>query len=167
MRKSIQQLFVLMGALVLTACATSESVTPTSTPTPAPPTETPNATATAAILTYMATLEAMRSPDVPALPFADNPDPALCGIPTQWGLTEPAWLTGYYEGELIQEEVLLYDSHLRLDIAGSAPHGAKVEVLLFQQNPMLNYYLVKVAETGAEGWIPEPLLSFEPLEPTG
>ena len=27
----------------------------------------------------------VRAADVPALPFADNPDPTQCGIPTAWG----------------------------------------------------------------------------------
>ena len=104
-----------------------------------------------------------RSPDVPDLPFADNPDPTLCGIPVAWSGQETAWLTGYYEGELIQDEVLLYDSHLRLDIAAAGPHGAEVKVLMFQPNPVLDYYLVDLPDQ-VPGWIPAPFLSFEPVE---
>ena len=48
-----------------------------------------------------------RDADVPELPFEDNPDPTLCGIPEPWGEAGRAWLTGVYEGELIQPEVLL------------------------------------------------------------
>lgn len=44
--------------------------------------------------------------------------------------------------------VLLYDSHLRLDIAARAAHGSEVEVLLYQQNPVTDYYLVKIAGAG-------------------
>jgi hypothetical protein len=115
---------------------------------------------------FLAEIEAMRSPDVPDLPFPDNPDPSLCGIPTQWGPGGTAWLSGIYQGELIQSDVLLYDSHLRLNITAQAPHGSEVEILLFQQNPVTDYYMVKIkgAETPNEGWIPEHFLSFEPVE---
>lgn len=61
---------------------------------------------------------ANRSPDVPDLPFPDNPDPSQCGIPQLWGDDTSAYLTGYYGGELIQPIVLLYDSHLRLKYRG-------------------------------------------------
>lgn len=104
-----------------------------------------------------------RSPEVPDLPFDDNPDPEECGIPVQWTGQETAWLSGLYEGELIQEEVLLYDSHLRLDIAGSGAHGSEVRVILFQPNPVLDYYLVDLPDQ-VPGWIPAPFLSFEPIE---
>jgi len=116
---------------------------------------------------YLAEIEAMRSSNVPDLPFPDNPDPSLCGIPTQWGSDGSAWLKGTYQGELIQSEVLLYDSHLRLNINAQAPHGSEVEVLLFQQNPITDYYLVKIkgADLPNEGWIPEYFLSFEPIVP--
>lgn len=105
-----------------------------------------------------------RSAGVPDLPFEDNPDPNACGIPVQWGSDGRAWLTGEYEGELIQSIVLLYDSHLRQKVVASAPHGAEVEVVLFQENPVLDYYLVKIpGEQAQEGWIPAPFLAFEPL----
>ncbi len=106
-----------------------------------------------------------RDPDVPALPFADNLDPFQCGIPVRWGLDDPAWLTGVWDGQMVQLEVLLYDSHLRVSIAGRAPHGAEVEVIMFQENPTLDYYLVRtVGDTPpAEGWVPAPFLSFEPV----
>ena len=116
--------------------------------------------------TVIAEIEKMRSPDVPDLPFPDNPDPSQCGIPTQWGGDNQAWLTGVYEGRLIQQEVLLYDSHNRLNIAARASHGVEVIVLLYQQNPVTDYYLVRIvgAEKPNEGWIPEPFLSFDPVE---
>ncbi len=105
-----------------------------------------------------------RSADVPDLPFEDNPDPNACGIPVQWGSDGQAWLTGEYEGELIQPTVLLYDSHLRQNVVASAPHGAEVEIVLFQENPVLDYYLVKIPGAQAqEGWIPAPFLAFEPV----
>jgi hypothetical protein len=108
-----------------------------------------------------------RSADVPDLPFDDNPDPDQCGIPLDWGDKNQAWLTGYYEGELIEPIIHLYDSHLRLEVTAEAPHGTEVEVILFQENPVLDYYLVKVkgqSGPGSEGWIPAPLLSFDPLK---
>jgi hypothetical protein len=105
-----------------------------------------------------------RDPDVPDLPFDDNPDPNQCGIPVQWGDSGEAWLTGLYEGELIQSSVLLYDSHLRRSVVGSARHGAEAQVVLFQENPVLDYYFVKIpGAQPQEGWIPAPFLSFEPV----
>lgn len=104
-----------------------------------------------------------RSPDVPDLPFADNPDPTKCGIPVAWrGQDSRAWLTGVWEGELVQPDVLLYDGHLRLGIKGSAPHGAEVEIVLYQSNPVVDYYMVEVV--GADrvrGWVPAPFLSMD------
>lgn len=118
-------------------------------------------------LTGAAQLAALRDPDVPELPFADNPDPNQCGIPSQWSGDARAWLNGYYAGELIQPIVFLYESHSRLRISAQAPHGAEVKILLYQHNPVVDYYLVKVVgqEPPNEGWIPEPLLSFEPVAP--
>lgn len=105
-----------------------------------------------------------RDPDVPDLPFDDNPDPNQCGIPVQWGDGGQAWLTGIYDGALIQSTVLLYDSHLRKSVVGSAPHGTEVQVVLFQENPVLDYYFVKIpGAQPQEGWIPAPLLSFDPV----
>ncbi|MFZ0014378.1 MAG: hypothetical protein WAL25_09715 [Acidimicrobiia bacterium] len=105
-----------------------------------------------------------RDPDVPDLPFDDNPDPSQCGIPVQWGDGGRAWLSGVWEGELIQPEVLLYDSHLRTSVSWSAPHGTEVEIVLFQENPVLDYYFVRVlGDVAQAGWVPEPFLSFHPV----
>lgn len=108
-----------------------------------------------------------RDPDVPALPFDDNPDPEQCGIPVQWGSADDAgWLTGVWEGELIQPEVLVYNSHLRVSVTGSAPHGTQVEIVMYQQNPVLDYYYVRIpGDPVQEGWVPRPFISFEPVEP--
>jgi hypothetical protein len=108
-------------------------------------------------------LLALRDPDVPDLPFDDNPDPNQCGIPITWGLDDPAWLTGMWEGELIQPEVLLYDSHSRLSITGHLEHGSEVLIVLFQENPVLDYYLVRSIDGKVEGWAPAPFISFDPL----
>lgn len=100
--------------------------------------------------------------NIPDLPFPDNPDPTLCGIPEPWGSDESAWLSGYYEGELVQPVVFLYDSHLRRNITGEAATGTEVKIILFQNNPSLNYYFVKtVGENPQEGWVPEPFLTLE------
>lgn len=108
--------------------------------------------------------EVARDPDVPDLPFDDNPDPNQCGIPTEWGDEGQAWLSGMWKDELIQPEVLLYNSHLRTSITASAAHGTEVQVVLFQENPVLDYYLVRIpGDTGGEGWVPEPFLSFDPV----
>jgi hypothetical protein len=71
-----------------------------------------------------------RDPDVPELPFPDNPDPTQCGIPVRWGKDDPAWLTGYYEGEMVQPAVFFYDSHLRYSVVGTAPSGTEVRIVL-------------------------------------
>jgi hypothetical protein len=118
---------------------------------------------------YAAQIATMRSADIPKLPFADNPDPSQCGIPVIWGEDGRAWLTGIYQGKLAEPMVFLYDSHLRLNIVAKAPHGTEVEVILYQQNPVTDYYLVKIkgAEQPNEGWIPGPFLSFDPLSVAG
>lgn len=113
--------------------------------------------------TYAAQIAAMRDPGIPDLPFADNPDPGLCGIPVQWGENNQAWITGIYAGELVQDPVLLYESHLRLQITGRASHGASVQVILYQQNPVIDYYFVKLVggDEPIEGWLPAPFLTFD------
>lgn len=126
---------------------------------------TPNPTFTPASIVNQQTEEYLfvRDDDVPELPFDDNPDPAACGIPTRWGLDDPAWLSGYYEGELIQPTVFLYDSHLRISIEGQAPTGSQVKIIMFQENPTLDYYLVETidTETPQQGWVPAPFVSFD------
>lgn len=114
-------------------------------------------------------VEIQRDPDVPDLPFPDNPDPDECGIPQSWGSDDPAWLSGYYEGKLVQPTVYLYDSHLRKSIKGSGPTGAKVKIVLYQSNPVLDYYMVRTIDTEdpQEGWVPAPFLSFEPVDNVG
>lgn len=151
-------LLPLFGLLLLVSACQPVSVT-------APPVLTPTSLATLEP-TYAAQIAAMRSPDVPALPFADNPDPSQCGIPVQWGPNGRAYLTGEYEGALIQPTVFLYDSHSRFEITGQAEHGTAVDIILYQQNPTLDYYFVKVVNstTKNEGWVPAPFLSFEPLQ---
>lgn len=111
--------------------------------------------------------EVERDPDVPELPFTDNADPALCGIPQPWSSEAPAYLSGLYDGKLIQPIVFLYDSHLRRSIKAQAPHGAAVQILLAQSNPTLDYFLVKIigAEPPNEGWAPAPFVVFEPPLP--
>ena len=140
---------VLVAACGSTGIETSESATPTSG---------------SDVATISHDPPPGRDPDVPPLPFPDNPDPDQCGIPTQWGDNGQAWLTGLWEGEIIQPDVLLYDSHQRLQINGAVPHGAEVQIILYQANPVLDYYLVDVAGTpGLEGWVPAPFLSFDPV----
>jgi len=103
-----------------------------------------------------------RDPNVPDLPFPDNSDPSQCGIPTTWGTDESARVSGYYQGKLVQPTVFLYDSHLRLNIAGAIPSGTEVKIILYQQNPTLDYYMVKTIDFNPpqEGWVPAPFLSF-------
>jgi hypothetical protein len=173
MKAKKQVNWFMIGLLLVLSAACSASPVNTADPTPVPTTpnletaETVSPTPTFPPIepTFAARIAELRSPDVPVLPFSDNPDPTLCGIPTQWNSSEPAWLTGYYEGELIEPVVHLYDSHMRLNAVTKAPHGAAVKVLLYQSNPYLDYYLVKIegAELPNEGWVPGPFLSFEKL----
>lgn len=116
-----------------------------------------------------ATSNALEQLPVPNLPFPDNADPAECGIPQSWGSNNNrAWLNGYWEGELLQPTVYLYDSHARNIITAAAPHNTEVEVVLFQSNPTLNFYLVKIPGLPGgfnQGWVPAPFLSFdEPIQ---
>jgi hypothetical protein len=101
----------------------------------------------------------------PELPFDDNPDPTQCGIPVTWTRADEAWISGVYEGELIQPVVYLYDSHLRRTVIGQIPHGSRVEITLSQTNPVLNYYHVRSRDLSPvqEGWIPSPFVAFEPV----
>ncbi|NOK78265.1 MAG: hypothetical protein GFH24_608346n41 [Chloroflexi bacterium AL-N5] len=106
---------------------------------------------------------ALQTMAAPTLPFPDNPDPNECGIPTRWGLDDPAWLSGEYNNELVQPVVLLYDSHSRNSVIGAAPHGAEVRIKLAQSNPTLNFYLVETVnvEPRQAGWVPAPFLELE------
>lgn len=156
---------LLLIALSLAACSSDEDPE-TEDPTPditqeAMPLETHSAEEVSFIAEN-------RSPDVPPLPFDDNPDPTECGIPQPWGTdNNRAYLTGYYDGELYQDPVLLYDSHSRLDVVAQAPHGTSVEIVLAQANPVLNYYMVRLPASDdpegetQSGWIPAPFLSFD------
>ncbi|NJK43859.1 MAG: SH3 domain-containing protein [Pleurocapsa sp. SU_196_0] len=100
---------------------------------------------------------------VSRLPFPDNPDLSACGIPTPWGLSSPAWLDGNYQGKLWEPRVFLYDSHARHKVVGSAPSGSRVQILLHQSNPVLDFYLVRTLNTGQvqEGWVPAPFLRLK------
>ena len=102
--------------------------------------------------------------EVPDLPFPDNPDPEACGIPQRFGSDDAAWLDGRWQGELIQPTVLFYDSHLRREVTGMLPTGSQVRVVLFQDNPVLNYYMVEGTAadgTAQRGWVPAPFVVFE------
>lgn len=73
----------------------------------------------------------------PAGSFDDDLDPDACGIPTPWGDDEPALLDGVWDGELIEPDVLLFDSHLRTTIVGQGAHGAEVGIVMHRGNPKL------------------------------
>jgi hypothetical protein len=107
-------------------------------------------------------LVVQRDPDVPALPFPDNPDPNACGIPTP--SVGQAWVNGTYQGQVVEPTVLLYDSHERLHITGAVPSGTAVQVQLYQSNPVLDFYYVQADTSGGpqKGWVPAPFLQFTP-----
>ena len=110
-----------------------------------------------------ADLSLQRDADVPPLPFPDNPDPNACGIPAPYGAS-PGWITGVYQGQMIEPTVLLYDSHERLHITGAIVSGTPVQVELYQSNPVLDFYYVQ-ADTPSglqKGWVPAPFLQFTP-----
>ena len=100
------------------------------------------------------------STDVPELPFDDNPDPDQCGIPQPLGDGVTGVVTGTYEGRLWFEDVHLYDSHLRSAVTGTVPHGSDVRLVMFQNNPVLNYWLVRWEgpDGTVEGWAPDPFV---------
>lgn len=97
---------------------------------------------------------------VPPLPFPSHNDPSLCGIPHPMGDGVTGVLDGHYQGKLVEATVYLYDSHLRTAVTGEAPSGTHVQVLYYQSNPTLDYYMVRVpATTGSfEGWVPAPFV---------
>ncbi|MEJ2290397.1 MAG: hypothetical protein P8Y05_01625 [Deinococcales bacterium] len=97
---------------------------------------------------------------VPPLPFPSHDDPSLCGIPQPMGTGVTATLDGHYQGNLVEPTVYLYDSHLRNAVTGEAPSGTHVQVLYYQSNPILDYYMVRVptAHGSFEGWVPAPFL---------
>ena len=144
---------LVMIVFAATACGSAGSDSATEAPT-----------TTATSLVTLTDESVTRDPDVPDLPFPDNPDPDACGIPRPWGDGGQAWLTGTWNGELIEPEVLLYDSHLRRSITGSAPHRSEVRIVLFQENPTLDYYFVEVVDDPTQdGWVPAPFLSLDPV----
>lgn len=103
----------------------------------------------------------VKSIRVPALPFPDDPDPNVAGRRKRWGSDVPAQLTECYGGELVQPVVLLYASHSRRAVTGQAKSGTAVRVLLFQDNPTLNFYFVRtLGEKPQEGWVPAPFLQL-------
>jgi hypothetical protein len=138
----------LVSVLVLTACSAPVTSTPVATPVGG---------------SQAIALTAQRDADVPDLPFPDNPDPNACGIPTQFG-GSAAWVSGTYQGRVVEPTVLLYDSHERLHITGAVASGTEVQVQLYQSNPVLDFYYVQ-ADTPSgpqKGWVPAPFVSFNP-----
>ena len=147
-RSHSMKLWLSIGAvLVLLGSACSSSAT---TVTPAP-------------TTTAAEFAVQRDADVPSLPFPDNPDPNACGIPTPYG-GSTAWVTGTYQGQMLEPTVLLYDSHERLHITGSVPSDTPVRVQLYQANPVLDFYYVQADTPNGvqKGWVPAPFLQFSP-----
>lgn len=102
------------------------------------------------------------------LPFPDNPDPNACGIPRPWGKDDPAWITGPYQGRLLQPNVSLYDSHARREVVGRISHGGRVRILLAQANPARDYYYVRSLdlEPAQAGWAPAPFVALDAPPPT-
>ena len=96
----------------------------------------------------------------PPLPFQDNSDPTLCGIPQPDG--RQGTVTGVYAGEVVQPIVYLYDSHSRNQVVGQVYSGTRVKVEFSQINPELNFYFVRtIGVTPVQsGWLPEPFLVF-------
>lgn len=98
---------------------------------------------------------------IPTFVFDDNPDPDQCGIPQPMGSGYTGTLHGTVDGALVEPMVYLYDSHLRVEVRGTIRAGSVVEVVMYQSNPVLDYFFVRFrAQDGrsVEGWVPAPLL---------
>ncbi|MBI1299274.1 hypothetical protein GC175_30450 [bacterium] len=98
--------------------------------------------------------------EIPPLPFSDNPDPLLCGIPEPYWTDDPGLVTGEHDGELVQPVVYLYNSHLRSEITGQVYPNTRVKIVLSQSNPELDYFFVETIDLAEKqsGWIPAPFL---------
>lgn len=105
--------------------------------------------------------------EVPSLPFATNPDPDLCGIPVPMGDGFVGLLHAVHGGEVQESTVHLVDSHLRATVTGHVPAGATVDVVLFQDNPELDFYFVRWDGPDGEvsGWVPAPYLEVRRQTP--
>jgi len=81
---------------------------------------------------------------------------------------DPAWITGFYRGQLFQPLVFLYDSHGRREVVGQIPHGGRVRIVLTQANPALDYYFVRSLDLqpAQEGWIPAPFVALDGPPPS-
>jgi hypothetical protein len=155
---------VLVAAVcVVTACGPLPTAGPPAAPTTV---AAPTAGRSSAATVAPAAVAEQRDPNVPALPFPDNPDPLQCGIPEVWNSDKPAWLNGSYQGKLIEPTVFLYDSHARNHITGAAPSGTEVRIKLSQANPILNFYMVRTVGLNPpqEGWVPAPFVQFAPVQ---
>ncbi len=99
--------------------------------------------------------------EIPPLPFADNPDPTLCGLPQSDG--RKGVITGEYNSEVVQPIVYLYNSHLRESIVGQVYPGTKVKITLRQSNPSLDYFFVETIDVDPpqKGWAPAPFVEIE------
>lgn len=117
---------------------------------------------------YATTAPNMPLPDsIPDLPFSDNPDPSLCGIPQPYGNSASGLVTGIYNGKLVHPVIYLYESHTRQKITGQVYPNTRVHIKLSQSNPELDYFFVETIdlEQKQSGWLPAPfLLTPDPLE---
>ena len=100
-----------------------------------------------------------RDANVPELPFPDDPDPNQCRIPTLFA-GSAGWIDGTYAGQVVEPTVLLYDSHERMHVIGAVPTGTEVQVEMYQANPVLDFYYVRVNMPDGlqQGWVPAPFL---------
>ena len=55
---------------------------------------------------------------------------------------------------------------MRLSITGAAPTGSRVWILLYQQNPVLGFYMVESLDLDSpqEGWVPAPFMQCKAPE---
>lgn len=107
---------------------------------------------------------------VPAFAFDDNPDPDQCGIPQPMGSGYSGTLHGTVDGALVEPRVYLYDSHLRSAVRGTLRAGSVVEVVMYQSNPVLDFFFVRFrGDDGrsVEGWVPAPLIDVHPRHSGG
>ena len=134
----LRQILLLATAIALAACTVPPTTTAPTAPIPQ---------------------------EIPPLPFADNPDPALCGIPQPDGRTGVvAGWTGGSEAATARDEIIyLYDGHARQAITGQVFAGTPVNIVLRQSNPALDYYYVETRNVtpAQKGWAPAPFVQVD------
>ena len=98
-------------------------------------------------------------PDIPDL-WGFQTTPIAVRIPPNGGTMARGWpLNGIYAGELVQDPVLLYESHLRLQIQGRTWSACQSYFIPTKSGDRLLLCQVEDGPDPNEGWGPMPLLN--------